>query len=90
MIVADAFPLIVLAKLQRLKLLNDLYGEVLIGSVVKAETIDTGQTVRAQGVEQLEAALGAGWLQTVHVTALLWVSPAVVAEVLRLAREANR
>ena len=69
MIVADASPLIVLAKLQRLGLLNDLYGEVLIGPVVKAETIDTGQAVRAQGVEQLEAALAAGWLQTVHVTA---------------------
>ena len=171
MIVADASPLIVLAKLQRLELLNDLYGEVLIGPVVKAETIDTGQAVRAQGVEQLEAALAAGWLQTVHLTAqerglmqrltrrsrldqgeaeaialasvrdlrlivddkearnvaavagveyvgtagalleahlrqcldlgeleailrdlsqILWISPAVVAEVLRLAREANR
>ena len=171
MIVADASPLIVLAKLQRLGLLNDLYGEVLIGPVVKAETIDTGQTVRAQGVEQLGAALAAGWLHTVYVTAqerdlmqrltrrsrldqgeaeaivlasvrdlrlivddkearnvaavagveyvgtagalleahlrqcldlgeleatlrdlsqILWISPAVVAEVLRLAREANR
>ena len=171
MIVADASPLIVLAKLQRLRLLNDLYGEVLIGPVVKAETIDTGQTVRAQGVEQLGAALAAGWLHTVYVTAqerdlmqrltrrsrldqgeaeaialarvrdmrlivddkearnvaavagveyvgtagalleahlrqcldlgeleatlrdlsqILWISPAVVAEVLRLAREANR
>ena len=36
MIVADASPLIVLAKLQHLELLNDLYGEVLMGSVVKA------------------------------------------------------
>ena len=36
MIAADASPLIVLAKLQRLGLLNDLYGEVLIGPVVKA------------------------------------------------------
>ena len=171
MIVADASPLIVLAKLQHLGLLNDLYGEVLIGPVVKAETIDAGQVVRAQGVEQLEVALEAGWLQTVHLTAqehglmqrltrrsrldqgeaesialasvrdlrlivddkearnvaavagvehvgtagalleahlrqclglgeleatlrdlsqILWISPAVVAEVLRLAREANR
>ena len=43
--------------------------KVLIGPVVKAETIDAGQAVRAQGVEQLEAALAAGWLQTVHLTA---------------------
>lgn len=68
-IVADASPLIVLAKLQRLGLLNELYGEVLIGPVVKAETVDTGKTVRALGMAQLEAALEDGWLQTVRLTA---------------------
>ena len=69
MSVADASPLIVLAKLQRLRLLNDLYGDVLIGPVVKAETIDAGKAVHALGVEQLEAALEGGWLQTVRLTA---------------------
>ena len=69
MIVTDASPLIVLAKLQRLGLLNDLYGEVLIGPVVKAETLDAGKAVYALGVEQLEAALEDGWLQTVRLTA---------------------
>ena len=69
MIVADASPLIVLAKLQRLELLNDLYGEVLLGPTVKAETIDAGEAVRTLGVEQLEVALEDGWLQTVHLTA---------------------
>ena len=69
MISADASPLIVLAKLRRLKLLDDLYGGVLIGPVVKAETIDAGKAVRALGAEQLEAALEDGWLQTVRLTA---------------------
>lgn len=69
MIVADASPLIVLAKLKRLRLLNDLYGEVLLGPVVKAETIDSGKADHAPGVEQLEAALEAGWLRTVRLTA---------------------
>lgn len=69
MIAADASPLIVLAKLQRLGLLNDLYGEVLIGPVVKAETVDAGQAVRARDVDQIEAALEDGWLQVVHLTA---------------------
>ena len=68
MIVADASPLIVLAKLQHLGLLNDLYGEVLMGSVVKEETIDAGRAVHALGVEQLEVAMEAGWLQTVRLT----------------------
>ena len=68
MIVADASPLIVLAKLQRLGLLNDLYGEVLMGPVVKAETIEAGRAVRALGVEPLEAALEDGWLRTACLT----------------------
>ena len=69
MIVADASPLILLAKLQCLRLLNDLYSEVLIGPIVKAETIDAGRAIHALGVEQIEAALEDGWLQTVRLTA---------------------
>lgn len=68
MIVADASPLIVLAKLQRLSLLSDLYGEVLIGPIVKAESIDSGKVIHALGVEQLEAALENGWLRIVRLT----------------------
>ena len=69
MIVADASPLIVLAKLQCLRRLNDLYGEVLIGPIVKAETIDAGRAIHALGVEQVEAALEDGWLQMVRLSA---------------------
>ncbi len=68
MVVADASPLIVLAKLRRLWLLRDLYDAIRIGPVVKAETVDAGRAIRAAGVEQLEAALEDGWLQTVGLT----------------------
>ena len=40
MIVADASVLIALAKMRRLDLLRGVYGDVLIGPVVKAETVD--------------------------------------------------
>lgn len=69
MIVADASPLIALAKIQRLGLLSDLYGEIVIGPVVKAETIDAGRAVRASGVEQIEAAVEDGRLRVVRLTA---------------------
>ena len=69
MIVADASPLIALAKLGRLTLLRDLYGVVLIGSTVEAETVTAGRAVRALGVEQIEAALADGWLQTTRLSA---------------------
>ncbi len=68
-VVADASPLIALAKLQRLRLLNDLYGVVLICPAVKGETIDAGRAVRAGGVEQIETALEDRWLRPVRLTA---------------------
>ena len=69
MSVTDASPLIVMAKLERLQLLNDLHGDVLIGPVVKRETVDAGRIVSAWGVEQIEAALDLGWLRMVSLTA---------------------
>ena len=67
-IIADASPLIAFAKLRQLRLLSRLYGRVLIGPVVKAETVDAGLAIRASGVEQLEAALEDGLLQVVQLT----------------------
>lgn len=69
MIVTDASPLIVMAKVQRLRLLNDLHGDVWIGPVVKGETVDAGRIVSARGVEQIEAAIERGWLRIVNLTA---------------------
>ena len=68
MIVADASPLIVLAKLRRLGLLHDLYGDVLIGPIGKAETIDAGKLASARGVDQLEGAMQDGRLHLVSLT----------------------
>ena len=68
MTVADATPLIALARIHRLELLHELYDHVLIGSVVKAETIDAGRSLRALGVEQIEAAVDAGWLRIASPT----------------------
>ncbi len=62
MIVTDASPLMVLARIRRLVLLKSVYGQVLIGPIVKTETIDSGRTIQADGVEQLEAAVDEGWL----------------------------
>ena len=43
MIIADASVLIALAKMHRLELLHSVYGDVLIGPEVKAETVDAWQ-----------------------------------------------
>jgi uncharacterized protein len=63
MAVADATVIIALAKMKRLGLLRQLYGRVTIGPTVKWEVVDQGKTLAARGVEQVEAALSAGWLR---------------------------
>ena len=68
MTVADATPLIALARIQRLEWLRELYDQVLIGPLVQAETIDAGRFVRALGVEQIEAAVDDGWLTIARST----------------------
>jgi predicted nucleic acid-binding protein len=67
-IVADASVLIALAKMRRLGLLRDVYGETFLGPVVKGEVVDQGREVGAPGVEQVEKALEAGWLRLVRLT----------------------
>ena len=41
---------------------------MLLGPVVKTETIDSGRDVRAEGVEQIEAAVEDGWLGVESLT----------------------
>jgi predicted nucleic acid-binding protein len=68
MIIADASVLIALAKMRRLDLLNSVYGHVLIGPQVKAETVDAGKRISAPGVERIEKALDDGWLQVAQLS----------------------
>jgi predicted nucleic acid-binding protein len=67
-IVADASVLIALAKMHRLDLLHSVYGDVLIGPEVKAETVDAGKRISARGVERIEKALDDGWLQVARLS----------------------
>jgi len=68
MIIADASALIALAKMSTLDLLNLVYGDVLIGPQVKAETVDAGKPIAARGVERIEKAIDDGWLQVARLS----------------------
>jgi predicted nucleic acid-binding protein len=67
-IVADASVLIALAKMRRLNLLKDVYGDTILGPAVKTEVVDQGREIGAPGVEQVEKALEAGWLRVVRLS----------------------
>lgn len=68
MAVADASALIALSKMRRLRLLKEVFGSVVMGPIVKAETLDQGKAIAAPGVEQIEAALQGEWLRVVRPT----------------------
>ena len=58
-----------MARMQRLHLLKDVYGEAFLGPAVKTEVVDQGREIGALGVEQVEKALEAGWLRLVRLSA---------------------
>jgi len=68
MVIADASVLIALAKMRRLDLLHSVYGDVLIGPQVKAETVDAGKRIVAPGVERIEKAMDDAWLQVARLS----------------------
>lgn len=75
MIVADAGPLIALARIQRLSLLQQLYGEVVMPAAVQGEL---QLNTQRPGAQVLTQAIAAGWLrvQTVgNTTELTALSP---------------
>jgi predicted nucleic acid-binding protein len=66
-IIADASAIIALAKMRKLELLRQVYGDVLIAPTVKVEALDQGRAISALGVEQVEEAVEQGWLKVVRL-----------------------
>lgn len=62
-ITSNTSPLIALAKVGRLWLLKDLYGEVAIPPFVKIECIDKGKTIGAPDAYEIEKGVREGWIK---------------------------
>jgi predicted nucleic acid-binding protein len=60
--IVDASVLITLAKIRRLHLIKDLYGQGIIGPVVQHEVVEEGKRIGAPSVQLVEQALHDGWL----------------------------
>jgi predicted nucleic acid-binding protein len=68
-LIVDASPLIALAKIGRLTLFRDVYGEVGIGPEVKSEVIERGRPMDMAGVRQVEVGLEVRWILEFEPTA---------------------
>ncbi len=68
MVAVDASPLIHLARIRQLDLLNRIYRDALIGPAVHAETVEAGKAIHAPDVHRLEDAITTGWLLVCQLT----------------------
>jgi len=66
-IVADAGPLIHLARINKLNLLHILFKEVHIPNAVKTETVDKGKTQGYVDAITIEKAISSGWVKVAQV-----------------------
>lgn len=60
-------PVIVLAKIRRLKLLKELFATVLMSPFVKLECVDRGKEDGAEDVVEIERGIKEGWIQPVNL-----------------------
>jgi len=67
-VIADASVLIALSKTGWVGLLKTLYGEVIIGPVVRAEVVDRGRELMAPEVRLVEKAMHESWIREVRLT----------------------
>jgi len=63
MIISDSTPLIYLAKIGKLPLLKEFFGEVLIVEEVKREVVDRGKEHGSPDAFAVEKALDEGWVR---------------------------
>lgn len=66
-VVTNASPVIVLARIRRLRLLKELYGIVLMSPSVKVECIDMGKEAGAGDALEIEKGVSQGWIQLVSL-----------------------
>jgi len=62
-VVTNTSPVIVLARIRRLRLLKELYGVVLMSPSVKMECIDRGREVGVSDMLEIENGIKEGWIQ---------------------------
>jgi predicted nucleic acid-binding protein len=61
--ISNTSPVILLAKIGRLKLIKDLYKGLVITPFVKRESVDKGKELGAMDVREIEDAIKAGWIK---------------------------
>lgn len=67
-VTSNTSPIVVLAKIGRLKLLKDLYDTILIAPFVKVESVDKGKELGAPDALEIESAINEGWIKVAELT----------------------
>ena len=67
-VTSNTSPLIALAKIRRLPLLQKLYGTIIISPFVKTESVDKGKELGASDALEIEKAIDEGWIVVAELT----------------------
>ena len=67
-VTSNTSPLIALAKIGRLTLLQKLYGTIIISPFVKVESVDKGKELGASDALEIEKAIEEGWIVVAKIT----------------------
>jgi len=66
-VITNTSPMIILARIERLQLLKELYETILMSPAVKVECIDKGREAGATDVVAMENGIKQGWIQLVNL-----------------------
>jgi len=66
-VITNTSPMIILARIERLQLLKELYETILMSPAVKVECIDKGRETGATDVVAMENGIKQGWIQLVNL-----------------------
>lgn len=70
-IVSNATPLIYLGKVEKLNLLECIFGEVIISEEVKREIVDEGKKLKEADAYLIEKEIKRGWIKVFNVKELI-------------------
>lgn len=67
-VISNTSPVIILAKMGRLRLLKELYGKLVISPFVKIEAIDRGKELGASDAVEIENAIREDWVEVAKLS----------------------
>ncbi len=67
-IVSNTSPIVLLAKVNKLRVLKEMYGEIVLPPAVKIESVDRGKDLGAKDTIEIENGIQDGWIKLTNLS----------------------